>query len=171
MRTDRISLCKESKLLRSHPPPQARPPPPRAPPSPGTANLSEGLQGALGLLPLKHLLLQPARGKTEVRRKRGSPEHPAEPPARPAPLGMLGARGGSGRQPGPGPQAHSLLPQPHDVVGEVVPLHFHACLVVGELVHLSPQLPHLLLVQVAQAGRALALELLQLGQQDFILLL
>lgn len=71
----------------------------------------------------------------------------------------------------PSPRTHSLLPQPHDVVGEVVPLHFHACLVVGELVHLPAQLPHLLLVEVAQAGRALALELLQLGQQDLVLLL
>lgn len=69
------------------------------------------------------------------------------------------------------PSGHSLLPQPHDVVGEVVPLHFHSCLVVGELVHLSPQLPHLLLIKVAQAGRALAFELLQLGQQDLVLLL
>lgn len=68
------------------------------------------------------------------------------------------------------PLAHSLLPQPHDVVGEVVPLHFHACLVVGELVHLPAQLPHLLLVEVAQARRALALELLQLGHQDLVLL-
>lgn len=179
MRTDGTSLCKESKLRHSHPPPQARPPPPRAPPSSTTANLSEGLQGVLGLLPLKHLFLQPGRGKTAVKKERGSPTspRPASPPARYR-SGCSGAASaprdraaGRQRQPEPVFPRHSLLPQPHDVVGEVVPLHFHPCLIVGELVHLSPQLPHLLLVEVAQAGRALALELLQLGQQDLVLLL
>lgn len=81
----------------------------------------------------------------------------------------MGARPAPG--PGPAPAPHSLLPQAHDVVGQVVALHLDAGLVVGQLVHLPPQLPHLLLVQVAQAGRAFALELLQLGQQDLVLLL
>lgn len=64
-----------------------------------------------------------------------------------------------------------LLSQPHDVLSQVVTLHLDTGLVVGELVHLPAQLPHLLLIQVAQARLALALELLKLGQQNFVLLL
>ncbi|XP_054102638.2 uncharacterized protein LOC103791227 [Callithrix jacchus] len=84
--------------------------------------LSERLQGALGFLSLKHLLLQ-------------------------------------------------FLPEVHDVLGQVVAFHLDAGFVLGELVHLPAQLPHLLLVEVPQARLALALELLELGQQDLILLL
>lgn len=176
----KANSCSPILLSQAPPPPQALLSYGSLPPDP--TNLSEGLQGVLGLLPLKHLLLQPGRCETAVRRERGGPpKSPLKPPAVPSP-----ARDGQGlppRQRAGGvqrkapaartrpPLAHSLLPQPHDVVGEVVPLHFHACLVVGELVHLPAQLPHLLLVEVAQAGRALALELLQLGQQDLVLLL
>lgn len=100
MRTDGISLCKKSKLLHSHPPSQAQPPRPRAPPSSPTANLSEGLQGILGLLPLKHLLLQPGRGKTAVRRERGSPKSPrpaSRPPGTARNTQGLPPRQGTGR--------------------------------------------------------------------------
>ena len=56
--------------------------------------------------------------------------------------------------------ASLLLPEPHDVFGQVVALHLDAGFVVGELVHLPAQLSHLLLVEVPQARLALALELL-----------
>lgn len=118
VRTDGISLCKESKLLHSHPPPQAQPPLPRAPPSSTTANLSERLQGVLSLLPLKHLLLQPGRGKTAMRRERGSPKSPHPASRRPGtardaqglpPRQGTGRGGGSGRrrQPGPASPRHT----------------------------------------------------------------
>lgn len=64
-----------------------------------------------------------------------------------------------------------LLSQPVDVVRQVIPVNLHAGLLVGELVHLAPQLPHLVLVQISHAGRALAPQLLQLRQQDLVLLL
>lgn len=64
-----------------------------------------------------------------------------------------------------------LLSQPLDVVRQVVPVHLHARLLVGELVHLAPQLPHLVLVEISDAGGAFAPQLLQLRQQDLVLLL
>lgn len=64
-----------------------------------------------------------------------------------------------------------LLSQPVDVVCQIVPVNFHPGLLVGELVHLAPQLPHLILVQISDAGRAFAPQLLQLRQQDLVLLL
>lgn len=64
-----------------------------------------------------------------------------------------------------------LLSQPVGVVCQVVPVNFHPGLLVGELVHLAPQLPHLVLIQISDPGRAFAPQLLQLRQQDLVLLL
>ena len=64
-----------------------------------------------------------------------------------------------------------LLSQPVDVFRQVVPVNLHPGLLVGELVHLAPQLPHLVLVQISDPGRAFAPQLLQLRQQDLVLLL
>ena len=64
-----------------------------------------------------------------------------------------------------------LLSQAVDVVRQVVPVHLHPGPLVGELVHLAPQLPHLVLVQIRHPGRAFAPQLLQLRQQDLVLLL
>lgn len=50
-------------------------------------------------------------------------------------------------------------------------MNFHPGLLIGELVHLTPQLPHLVLVQISDPGRAFAPQLLQLRQQDLVLLL
>lgn len=64
-----------------------------------------------------------------------------------------------------------LLSQPLDVVRQVIPVDLHPGLLVGEQVHLTPQLPHLVLVQISDPGRAFAPQLLQLRQQDLVLLL
>lgn len=64
-----------------------------------------------------------------------------------------------------------LLSQPLDVVHQVVPVNVHAGLLVGQLVHLTPQVPHLILVQISHPGGAFAPQLLQLRQQDLVLLL
>lgn len=64
-----------------------------------------------------------------------------------------------------------LLSQPLDVVHQVVPVDFHPGLLVGQLVHLTPQVPHLVLVQISDSGGAFAPQLLQLRQQDLVLLL
>lgn len=114
-----------------------------------------------------------------LRRRSHRPAHPLsprQPPPEPHPQGRGGFSRGGARTPLPpsrSPEvgAALLLPEPHDVLGQVVALHLDAGLVVGELVHLTAQLPHLLLVEVPQARLALALELLELGQQDLVLLL
>lgn len=64
-----------------------------------------------------------------------------------------------------------LLSQPLDVVHQVVPVNFHPGLLVGQLIHLTPQVPHLVLVQISDSGGAFAPQLLQLRQQDLVLLL
>lgn len=64
-----------------------------------------------------------------------------------------------------------LLSQPLDVVHQVVPVNVHPGLLVGQLIHLTPQVPHLILVQISDPGGAFAPQLLQLRQQDLVLLL
>lgn len=64
-----------------------------------------------------------------------------------------------------------LLSQPLYVVHQVVPVDVHAGLLVGQLIHLTPQVPHLVLVQISDPGGAFAPQLLQLRQQDLVLLL
>ena len=64
-----------------------------------------------------------------------------------------------------------LVSQPLGVVHQVVPVNFHPGLLVGQLIHLTPQLPHLVLVQISHPGGAFAAQLLQLRQQDLVLLL
>jgi len=53
----------------------------------------------------------------------------------------------------------------------VMSCDFHACFLRDELVDLSPQVTHLLLVQIRDAGRSLTPQLLQLRAQDLVLLL
>lgn len=64
-----------------------------------------------------------------------------------------------------------LLSQPLDVVHQVVPVNLHPRLLVGQLIHLTPQVPHLVLVQISHSGRAFAPQLLQFRQEDLVLLL
>lgn len=64
-----------------------------------------------------------------------------------------------------------LLFEALDVLSQIVPVHLHSGLLVGELVHLSPQFSHLILVQITDPGRAFALHLVQLRDQNLILLL
>lgn len=64
-----------------------------------------------------------------------------------------------------------LFSQPVDVLDQVITVNFYPGLVVGELVHLTSQLPHLVLVQISHPGRAFPPQLLQLRQQDLVLLL
>lgn len=64
-----------------------------------------------------------------------------------------------------------LLSQPLYVVCQVIPVHLHPSLIVAQLIHLTPQLPHLVLIQISDPGRAFSPKLLQLSQQDLVLLL
>lgn len=64
-----------------------------------------------------------------------------------------------------------LLSQPLDVVHQVVAVNFHPGLLVGQLIYLTPQVTHLVLVQISDSGGAFAPQLLQLRQQDLVLLL
>ncbi len=64
-----------------------------------------------------------------------------------------------------------LLFEALDVLSQIVPVHLHSVLLVGELVHYSPEFSHLILVQITDPGRAFAPHLLQLRDQDLILLL
>ncbi len=64
-----------------------------------------------------------------------------------------------------------LLFEALDVLSQIVPVHLHSVLLVGELVHYSPEFSHLILVQITDPRRAFAPHLLQLRDQDLILLL
>lgn len=57
------------------------------------------------------------------------------------------------------------------VVGQVVPLHLDARPLIGQDLHLPPQLAHLLLVQVGDARRLAAAQPLHLHRQRLVLLL
>ncbi|CAO2625075.1 hypothetical protein LEMLEM_LOCUS18690, partial [Lemmus lemmus] len=67
-----------------------------------------------------------------------------------------------------------LLPlglEPLQVINQVVTLHVDSGALVGEHLHLAPQLTHLLLVELGDASRLAALEPIDLGGERGVLLL
>lgn len=62
------------------------------------------------------------------------------------------------------------MSEPLDVIPQVVPVHLDLGFLVGQLVHLPPELAHLVLVQVSDAGLPLPPQLLELRHQNLVLL-